>query len=441
MIAQLRKELKVYFSGILGYLIIGIYLLINGLMLWVFNGPFNLLEGGYASLENYFGLAPWVFLFLIPAIGMRIFSDELKSGMMELLVVRPISVVQLVWAKFLGALAVVLLAVLPTLVYLWSVNALGSPVGNLDWGAAVGSFIGLIALGAAYTAVAVFASALTTNNVVAFVLGVAFNMGLYLGFEALADLYKFSGWELTVRNLGINEHYRSMSRGVIDARDLGYFVSLVLLFIGATVAVIGRPHLKSPWGKAGVYVGAAILLLLLSFSARFRFDLTEEQRFSLSEGTESLLSQIEEPLLIKVYLSGDFPAGFERLQRETQHQLEEWSAKNGNVFFEFINPNTVDNANEFKNQLGTKGINAVQLQVQNKDGQSVLNVFPGAILSYQEREATAVLLEDVMVYDPAEQVNISIQQLEFNLAKALNTLLTTDKPKAFTNIAAFIDLE
>ena len=101
-----------------------------GLMLWVFNGPFNLLEGGYASLENYFGLAPWVFLFLIPAIGMRIFSDELKSGLMELLVVRPISVVQLVWAKFLGALAVVLLAVLPTLVYLWSVNALGSPVGN-----------------------------------------------------------------------------------------------------------------------------------------------------------------------------------------------------------------------------------------------------------------------------------------------------------------------
>ena len=144
---------------------------------------------------------------------MRIFSDELKSGMMELLVVRPISVVQLVWAKFLGALAVVLLAVLPTFVYLWSINALGSPVGNLDWGAAVGSFIGLIALGAAYTAVAVFASALTTNNVVAFVLGVDFNMGIYLGFEALADLYKFSGWELTVRNLGINEHYRSMSRG------------------------------------------------------------------------------------------------------------------------------------------------------------------------------------------------------------------------------------
>ena len=193
MIAQLKKELNVYFSGILGYLIIGIYLLINGLLLWVFNGPFNILEGGYATLENYFGLAPWVFLFLIPAISMRVFSDEIKSGMMELLIVRPISLIQLIWAKFFGTFTVVIFSILPTLVYLWSVRMLGSPVGNLDWGAAIGSFVGLLAIGAAYTAVALMASALTSNNVVAFVLGVALNFGMYLGFESLADLYKFSG--------------------------------------------------------------------------------------------------------------------------------------------------------------------------------------------------------------------------------------------------------
>ena len=150
MIAQLRKELQLYFSGILGYLIIGVYLLINGLLLWVFNGPFNLLEGGYASLNNYFGLAPWVFLFLIPAVSMRVFSDEIKTGMMELLAVRPISAAQLVVAKYLGALIVVILSILPTCIYLWSISALGSPAGNLDWGAAFGSFIGLVALGAAY---------------------------------------------------------------------------------------------------------------------------------------------------------------------------------------------------------------------------------------------------------------------------------------------------
>lgn len=429
MIAQLRKELQLYFSGVLGYLIIGIYLLINGLMLWVFPGAFNLLEGGYASLTNYFGLAPWVFLFLIPAVSMRVFSEEIKTGMMELLAVRPISTVQLVVAKYFGTLMVVVLSIVPTLVYLWSISALGSPVGNLDWGAAIGSFVGLIALGAAYTAVALFASALTSNNVVAFVLGVAINMGMYLGFEALADLYKFSGWELVVRQFGFNEHYIAVSRGVLAARDLGYFVGLVLLFLSATIAVLSRRHLFTPAKVTVGFAVFAVALLALTQTLRWRMDLTEEGRYSLSEGTESLLENVDEPLLVKVYLEGEFPAGFERLRLETQYMLEEWSARNGNVFFEFINPNEAEKQLEFKNQLATKGINAVQLQVNTKDGQSVLNVFPAAILSYKEKEETVLLLEDVMVYDPAEQVNISIQQLEFNLARALSSLLQVERKK------------
>ena len=429
MIAQLKKELNVYFSGILGYLIIGIYLLINGLLLWVFNGPFNILESGYATLENYFGLAPWVFLFLIPAISMRVFSDEIKSGMMELLIVRPISLMQLIWAKFFGTFTVVIFSILPTLVYLWSVRTLGSPVGNLDWGAAIGSFVGLLAIGAAYTAVALMASALTPNNVVAFVLGVALNFGMYLGFESLADLYKFSGWELTVRTLGMNEHYLSMARGVLDLRDVGYFIGVVFLFIGLTLGVLAKNHLRQPWKKALLWMGIGLTIAAGSSTMRLRWDLTEEKRYSLSEGTESLLDQVAEPMLITVYLEGEFPAGFERLKIETRYMLEEWAARNGNIFFEFINPNNVENAGEFKNQLATKGINAVQLQVQKADGQSVLNVFPGATLAYKEQEVTAVLLENVMVFDPAEQVNISIQQLEFNLARALNALLITNKPK------------
>ena len=429
MIAQLKKELNVYFSGILGYLIIGIYLLINGLLLWVFNGPFNILEGGYASLENYFGLAPWVFLFLIPAISMRVFSEEIKSGMMELLIVRPISLIQLIWAKFFGTFTVVIFSILPTLVYLWSVRMLGSPVGNLDWGAAIGSFVGLLAIGAAYTAVALMASALTSNNVVAFVLGVALNFGMYLGFESLADLYKFSGWELTVRTFGMNEHYLSMARGVLDLRDVGYFIGVVFLFIGLTLGVLAKNHLRKPWKKALIWMGIGLVIVAGSSAVRMRLDLTEEKRYSLSEGTESLLDQVSEPILITVYLEGEFPAGFERLKIETRYMLEEWAARNGNIFFEFINPNNVVNAGEFKNQLATKGINAVQLQVENADGQSVLNVFPGATMTYKEQEVSAVLLENVMVFDPAEQVNISIQQLEFNLARALNALLITDKPK------------
>ena len=429
MIAQLKKELKIYFSGILGYLIIGIYLLINGLLLWVFKGPFNILEGGYATLENYFGLAPWVFLLLIPAISMRVFSDEIKSGMMELLIVRPISLIKLIWAKFFGTFTVVILSILPTLVYLWSVSKLGSPVGNLDWGASVGSFVGLLAIGAAYTAVALMASALTSNNVVAFVLGVAVNFGMYLGFESLANLYKFSGWELIVRTLGMNEHYLSMSRGVLDLRDVGYFIGVIILFIGLTFGVLAKNHLQKSWKKALLWMGIGLTIAAGTSALHLRWDLTEEKRYSLSEGTESLLDQVAEPMLITVYLEGEFPAGFERLKIEMRYMLEEWAARNGNIFYEFINPNNVANVGEFKNQLATKGINAVQLQVQKADGQSILNVFPGATLVYKEQEVTAVLLENVMVFDPAEQVNISIQQLEFNLARALNALLITDKPK------------
>lgn len=428
MIAQLVKELKVYFSGILGYLIIGIFLLINGLMLWVFNGPFNLLDGGYASLEHYFALAPWVFLFLIPAVSMRVFSDEIRTGMLELLLVRPISTVKLVLAKYLATLSVVILSILPTMVFWWSISALGSPAGNLDWGATAGSFVGLIALGAAYTAVGVFTSSLSSNNVVSFVSAVAVTMALYLGFEALADLYKFSGWELTVRSLGINEHYTSLSRGVIDARDLAYFAAVMLFFISGTIVVIGRSHLARPIYAARIPLLLFGLSVLIVLTVSFRVDLTEEKRFSLSSGTKELLNKVEEPLLIKIFLEGSFPAGFERLQSETRYLLEEWAAANSNIFFEFINPNDAEKPAEFKNQLATQGIKAVQLQVQSKDGSSVLNVFPGAVLSYKEKEATAILLQDVMVFDPAEQVNISIQQLEYNLANALKKLVMTEKP-------------
>ena len=232
-----------------------------------------------------------------------------------------------------------------------------------------------------------------------------------------------------VRTLGMNEHYLSMARGVLDLRDVGYFIGVVFLFIGLTLGVLAKNHLRKPWKKALIWMGIGLVIAAGSSAVHMRLDLTEEKRYSLSEGTESLLDQVSEPILITVYLEGEFPAGFERLKIETRYMLEEWAARNGNIFFEFINPNNVENAGEFKNQLATKGINAVQLQVQNADGQSVLNVFPGATMTYKEQEVSAVLLENVMVFDPAEQVNISIQQLEFNLARALNALLITDKPK------------
>ena len=429
MIAQLKKELNVYFSGILGYLIIGIYLLINGLLLWVFEGnPYNILDGGIATLENYFGLAPWLFLFLIPAVSMRVFSDEIKSGMMELLVVRPLTIAQLVWVKFLATFIVVVLAIVPTFVYIWSLSSLGSPVGNLDWGATMGSYFGLFAMGASYTAIALTASALTSNNVVAFILGVAFNFWMYLGFEYLADLYKYFGLELTISSLGMNEHFTSMARGVLDLRDLGYFVALVIIFIGFTYGVIARKHVKQSWKKSLIWLGIGVIIAFGVQAKRIRWDLTEEKRYSLSEGTENLINRVEEPLLIKVYLEGLLPSEPERLKIETRYMLEEWSNLNDNIYFEFIDPNNVENTADFKQLLAEKGITPVTWTVDKGNSETKLTAFPGAILSYQEREEVAVLLEldERGIKQSSES---AIQQLEFKFAETLNRLIITDKPR------------
>ena len=429
MIAQLKKELNVYFSGILGYLIIGIYLLINGLLLWVFEGnPYNILDGGIATLEKYFGLAPWLFLFLIPAVSMRVFSDEIKSGMMELLIVRPLTIAQLIWVKFLATFFVVILAILPTFVYMWSLSSLGSPVGNLDWGATMGSYFGLFAMGAAYTAIALLASALTSNNVVAFILGVAFNFWMYVGFEYLADLYKFFGLELTISSLGMNEHFTSMARGVLDLRDLGYFIALVIIFVGFTYGIVAKNHVKHSWKRSLIWIVIGVIIAFGVQAKRIRWDLTEEKRYSLSEGTENLINRVEEPLLIKVYLEGLLPSEPERLKIETRYMLEEWSNLNDNIYFEFIDPNTVDNTEDFKYFLKEKGIKPATWKVDKGNSETKLTAYPGAIMSYQEREEVAVLLE-VDDRENKQSSESAIQQLEFKLAQALNKLLITDKPR------------
>lgn len=433
MIAQLKKELNAYFSGILGYLIIGIYLLINGLLLWVYEGnPYNILDGEIATLENYFGLAPWLFLFLIPAVSMRVFSDEIKSGMMELLVVRPLTIAQLVWVKFLATFIVVILAIVPTFVYIWSLSSLGSPVGNLDWGATMGSYFGLFTMGAAYTAIALMASALTSNNVVAFILGVAFNFWMYLGFEYLADLYKYFGLELTISSLGMNEHFTSMARGVLDLRDLGYFIAIVVIFIGFTYGIVARNHVKHSWKKSLIWLGIGVIISFGVQAKRIRWDLTEEKRYSLSEGTVNLINLVEEPLLINVYLGGLLPSEPERLKIETRYMLEEWSELNDNVYFEFIDPSNVENAGDFKISLNEKGIKPVVFEESKGNSNVAMTGYPGAIMTYQEQEEVAVLLTSdgpLKGKELKEKSESAIKQLEFNLAEALDKLLGGGPPR------------
>ncbi|MGB0979572.1 MAG: ABC transporter permease subunit, partial [Croceimicrobium sp.] len=197
-----------------------------------------ILDGGYASLGNLFTISPWVFLFLIPALSMRLFADEKKAGTMELLFTKPLSDLQIILAKYSAGLLLLLVALLPTLLYYYSVYQLGAPPGNLDSGGTFGSYIGLLFLGAAFLSIGLFASSLTDNQIVAFLLAMFLCFFVFYGFDQIAGFELFGTADLLILKLGINEHYVSMSRGVIDSRDVLYFLSVIALFVGATRLVI-----------------------------------------------------------------------------------------------------------------------------------------------------------------------------------------------------------
>lgn len=238
MIVLLRKEISVFFNSLTGYIVILVFLLINSLFLWVFPGEFNVLDSGYANLETLFIISPWVFLFLVPAISMRLFSEEKRTGTIELIITRPLSELQIVLAKYFAGLSLVLFSLLPSLIYFFSVYQLGNPVGNIDTGGTWGSYIGLFFLAGIYTSIGVFASALTENQIIAFIIALLLSFFFFIGFESISTLGVLGKFDDILINLGINEHYRSMSRGVLDTRDIIYFIGVIAIFIFATKTVL-----------------------------------------------------------------------------------------------------------------------------------------------------------------------------------------------------------
>lgn len=209
--------------------------------MWVFKGGFNVFESGYASLDSLFTLAPWIFLFLVPAITMRMFAEEKRSGTIELLYTRPVSEWQIVLAKFFSAWLLIFIAILPTLIYYISVYMLGNPVGNIDSGGTLGSYIGLIFLGGIYASLGIFSSSITENQIVAFILAVVLSFLFYLGFDLLSTVFAGGDVAHFVEKLGIEYHYQSISRGVIDSRDLVYFLGVIFIFLYSTrYILLGR---------------------------------------------------------------------------------------------------------------------------------------------------------------------------------------------------------
>ena len=428
MLALLKKEINTFFASPIGYLVIAIFLILNGLFLWVFKGEFNILDYGFADLSAFFLLAPWILLFLIPAVTMRSFSDEKKQGTLELLLTKPISHLNIVLGKYFGALVLILMALLPTLLYVYTVYQLGNPTGNVDLGSVFGSYLGLIFLAGAYTAIGVFCSTLSNNQIVAFIVAVFICFIFYIGFEGVTEFTS----NTIVEQFGMNYHYKSISRGVIDTRDIIYFLSIILLFIILTKLGIktGRITKKEFTKLAGIIVGVLLLNIVFNYAYK-RFDLTKDQRYTLSTSAKYIVNSANAPIVVDVFLKGeDFPSEFRRLQSETRQLLEEFANVNSNISFEFINPLKDEASRQQTIQaLTQRGLTPMQLEVKENGKATQEVIFPWALASFNEQTVKIPLVKTKIGTSQQELVRNSVQHLEYAFADGFKKLVTPKSKK------------
>ncbi|MEZ7942148.1 MAG: gliding motility-associated ABC transporter permease subunit GldF [Flavobacteriales bacterium] len=238
MWALFKKEISSFLNSLIGYVVIIVFLLLNGLFIWIFPGDMNVLEMGYATLDGLFSIAPWVFMFLIPAITMRMIAEEKRNRTLELLVTRPITDFQIVISKFLAGISLVIISLIPTLVYYFCVYYIGETEGNIDRGGTLGSYLGLIFLAGGYVSMGIFSSSLSENQIVAFLLAVVMCFFMFIGWESISDFSQLGGLESYVIGIGINDHYKSVSRGLLDSRDVLYFIALIGVFLLGTITVL-----------------------------------------------------------------------------------------------------------------------------------------------------------------------------------------------------------
>jgi len=230
MIAILSKEITGFFSSIIAYLVIIVFFSINGVFLWIIPET-NIYDSGYATLDQLFEIAPWVLMFLIPAITMRAFAEERKTGTLEIILTKPITDTQLILGKYFSGIILVILSVLPTIIYYYSVYHLANPVGNMDTGGTWGSYIGLILLGSSYVAIGIFSSAITDNQIISFIISMLICFFFYILIDLLRGLLLISPIDPLLEFLSLDTHYISISRGVLDSRDLLFFISFSAVFI------------------------------------------------------------------------------------------------------------------------------------------------------------------------------------------------------------------
>lgn len=427
-----KKEIATFFSSATGYLVAGVFLVATWLLLWVIPSDLNVIYGGYATLSPLFDVAPWIFLFLVPAVSMRLLAEERKTGTLELLLIRPVGAWRIVGAKYLAGLTLVLLSIAPTLFYVLAVSLLGSPMGNIDAGATAGSYLALILLAASYMAVGIFVSSLTDNQIVAFVGAASLSALAYVGFDMVGSVAPQADWSAMLLDLGIAAHYSSVSRGVVDSRDVFYFLTFSALFYAATVLMLSRQR-KAELRTVAI-VGAA--LAIFGFVAdvwALRLDLTSEKRYTLADVTDRYVANAKGPVAVKLYLNGELNPGFRRLRRSAVELCEELDYKAGHgVLLMTEDPTELapDDAKAFQEELAQVGLAGVPVFETKEDGQKTRTVvYPYAKVAMGDRHLWLNLLENIPGQSGEESLNRSVEGLEYKFTEAIARLGRDSVPR------------
>ena len=441
MWAICKKEWTQYFNSLTGYLIIGFYLLVNGLFLFVLPN-YNVFDFGYTSLQVYFDFAPWFLLLLIPAITMRSFSDEYKQGTYELLKTLPIRTTQLVSAKFLGSFLIVIISILPTLLYALALDTLSS-VGGLDWGATLGSYFGLLFLSASYTAIGVFASSTTKNGLVALLVSILLSIVLFKGFDWISSFSIFNnGFELYIQQLGLSYHYQNESKGVISFSDIVYFFSIIVLFgAGAVEQIKGKVK----------YIILVLIILVFNFLASvipLKLDLTKDHRYSLSANSKEIIKGIAAPVKIHLYLGGDIPTYYSKIAQSTEallNQLQQLNPKLVQWQLEVPSKMYKDTAlYQFYDSLSKLGVPIERIQNNGDEHDKRVDqlLMPGALVEVEGQKPYAIdlrsgkkyfkpynVVKDIPSEDLEASANAAEALLEYKFVQAIYLLNRSTVPQ------------
>lgn len=441
MKALLLKELKSVFCSLAGAFFALAFLLIIGLMLWAFPGKYNIIDNGYANMNIFFNIAPVLLAILIPALTMRLFSEENRSKTLDILKTRPISIFCIYTSKFLASFIFILVVLLSTSIYIYSLWQLANPVGSIDIAAILASYISLILLSTVFVAIGLFGSAVTQNQVVALIISVFLSFLIFYGFELLTGFFLSGKSQIEIASFGLWQHYRQMQRGVMQIGDVLCVLNYLIIFVSMALIYISNNKKKILIYSLAVL---SFLNIIFCFIPNTRIDFTADKRYMLSDYSKTILESVgaTDPLEVDIYLTGDLNYGFQYLQNATNDLLSDFNRyANNNITVRYVNPYQGNKPlDEIYNDFFSKGMTGIMLNEVDREGKASRKmIFPYAQITNKVDTLVVPLLKNIAGNSAEENLNASVEGLEFEFIDAIQ-LLNQEKVKSIAFIEGHDEL-